>query len=162
MNKFFWGLAIGFSMLLINTTAVAADKSVEADAVALIAKAQEYIKKNGLEKATEEFNNLESPFNVKSDINKAGDLYIFSMDSKGFQTIHGKNPKIRGKTNLEMKDLNGVALIQELIKACVSKEGKGWVNYHWPNPVSKELEPKRGYAEKVPGVDLCIGTGIYK
>ena len=162
MNKFLPCLIISFLILFINTSAFAAEKSVEADAVALIAKAQEYIKKNGLEKATAEFNNLESPFNVKSDINKVGDLYIFSMDSKGFQAIHGKNPRIRGKVNWEMKDLNGVALIQELIKVCVSKEGKGWVNYHWPNPVSNNLEPKRGYAEKVPGVDLCLGTGIYK
>lgn len=162
MNKFFKCLLLGLLAANLNPNALAADKSTEADATALVKLAQDYIKKNGIEKATAEFNNLESPFNVKSDINKYGDLYIFSMDSKGFQAIHGKNPKIRGKVNLGMKDVDGVALIQELIKVCTSKEGHGWVNYRWTNPVSNNYEAKRGYAEKVPDMDLCLGTGVYK
>ena len=118
------------------------------------------MKANGLEKATAEFNNSDGPFNSKSDINPKGDLYIFSVDKVGLQAIH-KNPKIRGKNNMELR-VNGVYLIKELAAACYSKEGKGWVNYPWPHPVTKELEQKVGYVEKVPGQDLCLGTGIYK
>ncbi|QJQ06741.1 response regulator [Undibacterium piscinae] len=49
---------------------------------------------------------------------------------------------------------DGVYIIKDLIKACMeSKDGKGWTQYRWPNPVSKEVEVKRGYT----GVDMCLG-----
>lgn len=147
---------------LISQTTLAQEKSTADEALALMKKAQDYVKENGWDKSVEEFNKLDSPFNSKSDINKKGDLYLYSLDAKGFQAIHGKNPKIRGKVMIDMKDNDGVALIAEMAKLCFSKEGKGWVDYHWPNPVSKNLEAKRGYVEKVPGMEVCLGTGIYK
>jgi signal transduction histidine kinase len=143
--------------------AFTAEKSTEADAMFLIQKAQDYLKKNGLEKSIVEFNRLDSPFNTFSDINKKGDLYLYTVDSKGYQAVHGKNPKIRGKIMLEMRDIDGIFLIKNFIALCFeSKEGKGWTNYHWPNPITNEVEAKRGYVEKVPGSDFCLGTGIYK
>ncbi|WP_395009648.1 cache domain-containing protein [Undibacterium sp.] len=132
-------------------------------ATGLMQKAQAYLQKNGAEKAIIEFNRLDSPFNSKSTINPYGDLYLYTLDSKGFQSVHGKNPKIRGKVMLEMRDIDGVYLIEAMVKICFSsKEGKGWTKYRWPNPVTKEVEPKQGYVERVPGMDLCLGTGIYQ
>lgn len=148
--------------ILLAAGAQAADKSTEADALALIRKAQAYVKDNGLDKAAAEFNNPDSPFNNKGEINKAGDLYLFSVDEKGFQLIHGKNARIRGTNKMDMRDQDGVYLIRELVKLCFSKEGKGWVNYRWPNPITKEMEPKSGYIERIPGADVCLGTGIYR
>jgi alpha-mannosidase len=156
------GISIIIASLLI-TEAIAVERSNEAEAIALIAKAQEYLKKNGVEKAYIEFNRLDSPFNSKSEINPKGDLYLFSLDSKGYQTVHGKNPKIRGKIMLEMRDDDGVPLIANMVDICFkSKQQKGWTKYRWPNPITKEVEAKRGYVEHVEGMDLCLGTGIYK
>ena len=156
-------LAITLLAAAMINCAYALEKSTEAEAIALIQKAQEYLKTNGMEKSIREFNRLDSPFNSLSEMNKKGDLYLFSVDSKGYQAIHGKNPKIPGKVMLDMRDSDGVYIIKDLIKACLqSKDGKGWTQYRWPNPVSKEVEVKRGYIEKVAGVDMCLGTGIYK
>lgn len=149
--------------LLVTTSphyANAAERSTEAEAVALIQKAQEYIKKNGVEKSIAEFNKLDSPFNTASDINKKGDLYLYTLDQKGYQAVHGKNPKIVGKTMLDMRDQDGVYLIKEMAEKCFAN-GKAWVAYRWPNPVTKDLEKKKGYVERVPGQDFCLGTGIY-
>jgi cytochrome c len=163
MRHTFIRSALSLAIASLLNFAYAAEKSTEAEAVSLIRKAQEYLKKNGLEKATQEFNRLDSPFNTFSDINKKGDLYLYSIDAKGYQAIHGKNPKIPGKVMIDMRDSDGVYIIRDLIKACMeSKDGKGWTQYRWPNPVSKEVELKRGYVEKVPGLDLCLGTGIYQ
>ncbi|MES2128619.1 MAG: cache domain-containing protein [Pseudomonadota bacterium] len=140
----------------------AAERSTEADALALIKKAQEYIKANGMDKAIVEFNRLDSSFNAASDINKNGDLYLFMLDSKGYQAVHGKNPKIRGKVMIDMRDQDGVYLIRDMAALCTGSAGHGWVSYRWPNPVTKDLESKRGYVERIPGTDTCIGTGIYK
>jgi len=141
----------------------AVERSDAKTAIALMQKAQAYLQQNGVEKALIEFNRLDSPFNSKSAINPHGDLYLYTLDPKGYQAVHGKNPKIRGKFMLEMRDIDGVYLIAALVKICFSsKEGKGWTKYRWPNPITKEVEPKQGYVERVPGMDLCLGTGIYQ
>lgn len=144
-------------------SAQALERSDARMATQLIAKAQSYILENGVDKAIIEFNRLDSPFNSKSAINPHGDLYVYTLDRNGFQSVHGKNPKIRGKVMLDMRDIDGVFIIRDLVKACFeSKDGKGWTRYRWPNPVTKEVEPKQGYVERVPGTDFCIGTGIYE
>ncbi|WP_317201585.1 cache domain-containing protein [Janthinobacterium sp.] len=141
----------------------AAERSSAADAVALLHKAQDYIREHGVERAVVEFNDLHSPFNSTSPINRHGDLYLYSTDRRGYQAVHGKNPKIRGKIMFEMRDVKGVPLIQELIRQCfATPEGKGWVDYHWPHPLTQKVEAKKGYIERVPGTDFCIGTGIYQ
>lgn len=149
-------------MLAAGVAQAAVERSTEDEALALIRSAQAYLKKNGLEQSIEEFNRLDSPFNSKSEMNPKGDLYLFTLDQKGYQAVHGKNPKIRGKVMIEMRDSDGVFLIRELAKKCFSPEGKGWVGYRWPNPVTGNLESKVGYVERIPGMDLCVGTGIYK
>ena len=75
-----------------------------------------------------ESNNRESQFNYKNDINKAGALYLFTTDYTGFQTMHGKNPKILGKIMIDMRAYEGVYLVAGLIEKCKSAEGKGWVD----------------------------------
>jgi cytochrome c len=163
MNLALFKLAIATSFVVMASVSLAVEKSTEAEAIALLKKAQDYLKKNGVDKSIIEFNRLDSPFNTFSEMNKKGDLYLYSLDSKGFQSVHGKNPKIRGKVMLDMRDIDGVFLIQDFVKVCFkTKEGKGWTSYRWPNPITKEVEAKRGYVEKVPGIDLCLGTGIYK
>ncbi|MFZ6779456.1 cache domain-containing protein [Undibacterium sp. Ji83W] len=159
MKRTCYALVLGL-LVSVPLQAIAVERSTEAEALALIQKAQEYIKTYGAEKAVIEFNRLESPFNSVSEINKKGDLYLYTLDQKGYQSVHGKNPKIVGKVMLDMRDQDGVFLIREMVEKCFSK-GKGWVNYRWPNPVTKDLEKKRGYVERVPGQDFCLGTGVY-
>ena len=154
---------IGLICALQTMPVLAIERSDAKTAIALMQKAQTYLQKNGVEKAIIEFNRLDSPFNSKSTINPYGDLYLYTLDSKGFQSANGKSPKIRGKVMLDMRDIDGVHLIEAMVKICFSsKEGKGWTKYRWPNPVTKEVEPKQGYVERVPGMDLCLGTGIYQ
>ncbi len=153
-----------FALLLFASFcsgAGAAEKSNETEAIELLHKAMDYIKKNGVEKSIIEFNRLDSPFNSKSDINPKGDLYLYTIDPKGYQAVHGKNPKIVGKTMIDMRDSDGVYLVREMATQCFSK-GVAKVAYRWPNPVTKEIEPKVGYVERVPGQDFCLGTGWYK
>lgn len=150
----------GSALLLFTTTCLAEQKSSEADALALIGKAQEYIKLHGVEKSFLEFNRLDSPFNVRSEINKIGDLYLFTLDYKGLQLVHGKNTKVRGQVTMQMRDRNGTFLIRDMALLC-ARDGKGWVSYVWPNPISKVLEQKKSYIERIPGTQTCIGTGIY-
>ena len=65
-----------------------------------------------------------------------------------------------GKNVIELRDIDGKYLIKEFIEVTNTK-GKGWVDYKWPNPITKVIQQKSSYVEKVDN-DLIFGVGIYK
>lgn len=136
----------------LHGQAIGADKGTAAEAVALVQKAGAYLKANGKDKAYAEFNNPSGAF-------KDRDLYIIVYDLKGTNVAHGANPKMIGKDLIDLKDAEGVPIVRSFIDVANGK-GKGWVDYKWPNPVSKAIEPKSTYIEK--HGDVLIGAGIYK
>jgi cytochrome c len=155
MKYFLNTLMCAFFSMAITHHAVASDQKGTADeAVAMVKRAVAYIKANGKEKAFAEFAN---PANHQFHDR---DLYIFVYDFNGVAVAHGNNPKMVGKNLLEMKDTEGTYIIKGFIDVANTK-GKGWVDYKWPNPVTKAVEQKSGYVEKAEG-DLIVGSGIYK
>lgn len=160
MNNFIKKSIVGMFAATLGTLALAVEKSDADDAIVFVKKAVNHIKMHGPEKSFVEFNRTDSPFNTMSEMNKKGDLYVFVMNGDGIEVAHGKNPKMQGKNLIDLRDSDGVYLQREMLKACDSKDGKGWVDYKWPNPVTKVVEQKSSYVEKFGG--FCIGTGIYK
>lgn len=119
----------------------------------MVKSAVSYMNKQGAEKAYRAFND---PADVQFHDR---DLYIFVYDMKGNNLAQGVNPKMVGKNLLEMKDSEGKAIVRSFIETA-EKAGKGWVDYKWPNPVTKAIEEKSSYVEKVDNV--IVGSGIYK
>jgi signal transduction histidine kinase len=146
---------MGCAALLFNSGAGAAEKGTADEAVAMVRKAGEFLKKNGKEKAFAEFNNPKGQFIHK-------DLYIFAFGANGdgVELANGANIKLVGKNVLEMKDADAKYLIKDILALGMSKEGKGWVDYKWPNPSTGTIDGKRTYVERVD--DVVIGCGIYK
>jgi signal transduction histidine kinase len=64
-----------------------------------------------------------------------------------------------GKDLLEMKDPDGKFYVKERVEIAKSK-GSGWQDYKFTNPLSKKLEQKTAFVEKVE--DIIIGCGAYK
>ena len=124
----------------------------QADAQALVGKGAAFYKANGKDKAFAEFSNPKGQFTK-------GDLYIFVIDTKGITMAHGGNAKLVGKDMSELKDADGKFFMKEIIKTATDK-GKGWVDYKWTNPVTKKVEDKTTYVEKVDG--YVFGCGVYK
>jgi signal transduction histidine kinase len=125
--------------------------SKQDESMALVKKAVAYIKENGKEKAFAEFSNPTGKF-VK------GELYIFVYDSKGTNLAHGGNQKLIGKNLIDLSDSAGTFFVKDFIK--VAKNGGGWTEYKWTNPVSKNIELKRSYI--MPVADFVVGCGYYK
>lgn len=123
------------------------------EAQALVENAMKYFQENGKEKAVIAFNDPQGEF-----VN--GELYIFMFGYDGVCVAHGYNPKLVGKNLTELKDANGVAFIQEF--AVKAKDGGGWVDYQWTNPVTKKVQAKSSYVKGLEGTDLYVGCGIYK
>jgi signal transduction histidine kinase len=150
-KRSFLGL-VAAALIAATTGAHAQSKGNEADAVALVKKAVDYLKKNGKDKALAEFSNPKGEFIDR-------DLYIFVIDQKAKMLAHGALPKIIGKDVIEMKDADGGYLFKNMLAATATKQN-AWVHYKWPNPISKNIEAKSTYLERVD--DLVIGCGIYK
>lgn len=138
--------------LALQAPVLAADHGTAAEATAMVKKAIEYIKANGKDKAYAEINKPKGMFHDR-------DLYVFVYDQKGVTQAHGANPKMLGKNLMELKDADGVLIVKSFLEVGNSK-GKGWVDYKWPNPVSKAIESKSTYVEK--HEDVVVGAGIYK
>jgi signal transduction histidine kinase len=139
--------------LIISPAILAQGKrGTAAEAEAMVKKAIAFYKANGKEKAFEAISDVKGKF-------VDGDLYIFAYDMSGKCVAHGGNPKMVGKDLIELKDADGKAFVKERVEIIKAK-GKGWQNYKWTNPVTKTIEDKTAYVEKVD--DVIIGCGAYK
>ncbi|MFS2003514.1 cache domain-containing protein [Duganella sp. CT11-25] len=147
--------AVFTTLVMLALSAGAAEKGTADEAVAMVKKAGEFLKKNGKEKAFAEFNNPKGAFLHK-------DLYIFTFlaNGDGIEQANGANVKLVGKNVTEMKDADGKFLIKDILALGMGKDGKGWVDYKWPNPSTGTIDAKRTYVERVD--DVIIGCGIYK
>lgn len=154
MRRAFLAKLLVLSVAMVGLNGFAAEGHGSSDeAIALVKKGIAYIKANGTEKAYAAISDANGQFVDR-------DLYLFVFDLSGKTLAHGVNPKLIGKNLMEMKDNEGKAFIKEFIEIG-TKKGKGWVDYKWPHPVTKQLEQKSSYIEKV-DADTIIGCGIYK
>ena len=76
-------------------------------------------------------------------------------DGQGNNLAHN-NPKMVGKNLLDMRDVDGKYLIRDLIALGNSPSGTGWVEYKWPNPLTKIVEAKKTYVEKRTSCTSCV------
>lgn len=150
MRKLFHVLMFAASLGMAGS-GFAADHATAEEAVAMVHKVIAFIKANGKDKAVNEVNTS------KMFIDR--DLYVAIGDAAGITIAHGGNAKMVGKNLGELKDVDGKAFIKEGNDILKTKPN-GWVDYKWPNPVSKQIEHKSLYFEKFG--DLVISCGIYK
>ena len=145
-------MLIGIFLLVAEGIALAAEFGTSAEAEAMVKKAIGMIKTDGKEKAFAEISNPKGKFVDR-------DLYIFVYDMAGKCLAHGFNQKMIGKDLIEMKDTDGKLYVKERVEIAKTK-GKGWQDYKYTNPLSKKIEQKSAYIEKVE--DLIVGCGVYK
>ncbi len=150
MSKLFLLAVMGFFM---SSSAMAREeRGTTAQAQAMVKKGIAHIKKNGKEKAFADFNDASN-----KDFHDR-DLYLFVYDMNGMSLSHGANPKMIGKNLIDLK-VEGKPIIKEMITVLKTKND-GWIDYQWPNPVTKALETKSSYFEKID--DYFVGAGAYK
>ena len=147
-------LAFGATSTLAQDKAKAASKGTAAEATAMVQKAIAHIKKVGREKAFADFDNKNGVFTDR-------DLYVVVYDMKGKVLAHGANDKMIGKDVIELRDSDGKYFVKERVEM-MSKgpEAKGWQDYKFMNPVSRQIENKRMWLER--SDDMIVGCGIYK
>jgi cytochrome c len=122
------------------------------EAKALVEKAVAHVKDVGEEQAFKDFTNKDGGY-------VEGELYVFCYSADVTLVAIGGNPSMVGKNLRNLKDPDGKEASYELVQMGL-EHGSGWVDYKWPNPMTKKIQTKSAYVVKVN--DKVCGTGYYK
>jgi signal transduction histidine kinase len=145
-------IACAAAAAIASVSAQAADKVTAAEAEAMVKKAVAFIKQNGPDKAYAEFNNKKGAFTDR-------DLYIVVYGLDGKCLSHGANEKLIGKDLSEAQDVDGKYYVKERMDLAKAKQSF-WQDYKFTNPVTKKIEPKQMYCQRLESTAVC--GGIYK
>ena len=133
--------------------ALAADERAKPEeAKAMLAKAIAHIKAVGKDKAFADFMTKPGPWVDR-------DLYITVFDMSGKTLAHGANARLVGKDNINMQDANGKYHVKERLEIAKAK-GKGQQEFAFLNPMTKQIEAKLMFFERMD--DIVVACGAYK
>jgi len=152
MRKLFLKLSFMIGLCLLLTVDQASGDATKTEAVQWVKQAIAYYKKHGLKTSLQVFNDPKGEF-VK------GDLYVIVCTFEGVFLAHGVSKGLVGQNLHDLKDLEGVFIIQEMIKSAQQNPAGGWAYYLWINPANKKLSRKATYVEVYD--DLLFMTGAY-
>ena len=149
-------LAVGrlaAAVLVALALAAPADARHRGEAKALAERAVAHIHAVGRDQASADFSRPDGGF-------VDGELYVFCQDASGVVVAHGGNPKIVGRNMADVRGPDG-RLSNVEINHLGLTQGSGWLEFRWPNPVTKRIELKAAYVLKVDDHTVC-GSGYYK
>jgi len=122
------------------------------EAKAMLAKAMGHIKAVGRDKAFADFMTKPGPWVDR-------DLHITVFDMQGKTLAHGANARMVGKDNFNLRDGNGKFHVKERLEIAKAK-GRGQQEFACLNPMTKQIEPKLMYFERMD--DIVVACGAYK
>jgi cytochrome c len=138
------------SVAMLSGTVFAADAATKAEAVAMVEKAVAYIKAQGADKAYAEIDNPSGQF-------VDHDLYIVVYGLDGMVLAHGADKARVGTNQIGDKDPDGKAFVKERVERA-QKQPTFWQAYKFMNPVTKKVEPKQMYCERLDQTVVCGGV----
>ena len=145
--------AAALAFAIAASPALADDHATKDEAVAMVKKGVALVKSEGPDKAYVAFDDkANADFHMK-------DLYLFAYNLEGKCLAHGTNPKLVGRDMNDAQDSDGVYYIKERMKLAQS-QASFWQDYKFTNPLSKKIEPKTSYCERVDNSIVC--GGVYK
>ncbi|KIZ44877.1 histidine kinase [Rhodopseudomonas palustris] len=142
---------VAVAALTVSAMPVFAGANKE-QAIAIVKEAVTLIKADGADKAYPTLSDKTGPF-VK------GDLYVVVYQLDGKVLAHGSNAKFIGKDLIDAQDVDGKLYVKERVELA-AKNPSFWQEYKFVNPVSKKVEPKEMYCERLDNTAVC--AGIYK
>jgi cytochrome c len=147
-----------FSTLLLTAAVVvpslghaAGERATKSEAEAMVAKGIAAVKAKG----DGAYADITAPSKTFVD----RDLYLVVYDNTGKCLAHGQNAKQVGKDLIALKDPDGKEFVKERVELANAK-GKFWQDYKFTDPLTKTVQAKQMYCEKLGNLIVC--GGIYK
>jgi cytochrome c len=145
-------VAMAAAGVLASGAALAAASANPNEAEAMVKKGVAFIKTHGKDKGYAEITSKQSQFNDR-------DLYLVVYGLDGKVWAHGANEKMVGKTLIGLKDVDGKEFVRERVELGKAKPSF-WQDYKFTNPVTKKVQPKTMYCERLDDTVVC--GGVYK
>ena len=130
----------------------AAERATKDEAQAMVKKALAFVKAEGAAKGYAEISNKSGQFIDR-------DLYIVVYGLDGKVLAHGANEKLIGQNLIDAKDVDGKLFVKERTELGRA-QASFWQDYKFVDPLSKKVEPKQMYCERLDETVVC--GGIYK
>lgn len=89
-----------------------------------------------------------------------GNNDYFWINDLNHVMISHPDPNLMGKDLSDLKDVNGVYFLRELVKVAKEKR-EGYAAYAWKKLGEEKPSPKLSYVKEIPGSDWMLGTGVY-
>ena len=153
MNAFHRACVAALTSLSLMGSAMAQEaRASGVEAKAMLAKAVALIKASGRDKAYAEFMNAQGPYFDR-------DLRVTVLTIDGKFVVNANNPRIVGKDVTSSLDADGKPYIKERLEI-VKATFKGEQEYKFLSPVTKQIENKVTYFERLD--DIIVAVGAYK
>ena len=147
-------LILSIAALVTPMGALAQSKATTAEAMSMVKRAVTELKAAGNNKDT-----IYSAVTAKDAKWADRDLYLVVYGLDGVVKAHGANAKLVGNNLMDLLDIDGKPYIKERVELAKTK-GSFWQDYKFTNPITKKLEPKSMYCEKLDALVAC--AGVYK
>ncbi|HEX8012105.1 MAG TPA: cache domain-containing protein [Casimicrobiaceae bacterium] len=145
-------IAVMTSVALTAGAAPKAERATAKEAEAMVKKGVAYIKANGKDKGYAEITSKQSRFRDR-------DLYLVVYGLDGKVWAHGANEKMVGKVLIDLKDIDGKEFVRERTELGKTR-ASFWQDYKFTDPLTRKVEPKSMYCERLDETVVC--GGIYK
>jgi methyl-accepting chemotaxis protein len=148
------------SFISIVTMKQRGDQSIDTYRATLLSERKQALKGH-VEMALRVIENLppDEAKKVTASMKYGTDGYIWIHDYNNMMLVH-PSPALQGKSQVDLKDPNGVYIVREMTKTCREK-GEVFLNYVWKRPGKEESAPKLSYAKAIPSRSWIVGTGLY-
>ncbi|OPX77388.1 MAG: Cache domain protein [Methanosaeta sp. PtaB.Bin039] len=119
--------------------------------VSFLNEARDYLLETGKDEAFQAFNDPDGEF-------VRGDMYVFAYDFNGTLLSHPFLTRFIGRNNLDLRDINGIHIINNMLS--VARMGDGFAYAVYPDPIDNyQMKLKLYYLLKADD-DMWIGSGI--
>lgn len=151
-RKYVMAMALATAGVLASGAAWAAENANKKEAEAMVKKGVSFIKTSGKDKGYTEITSKQSQFTDR-------DLYLVVYGLDGKVLAHGANEKMVGRVLIDLKDVDGKEFVKERVELGKAKVNF-WQDYKFTNPLTKKVEPKTMYCERLEDTVVC--GGVYK
>ncbi|HVE53619.1 MAG TPA: cache domain-containing protein [Ramlibacter sp.] len=141
------------AVIAAGSAFAAAERASAKEAETMVKKGVALIKAGPKEQALAEISRKNGPFVDR-------DLYLVVYRTDGMNMAHGVNPKMIGKNLMDMKDIDGKEYMRERMELAAKKPAGFWHDLKFVDPLTKKIEPKEMYCERLD--DLVVCGGVYK
>ncbi|CAO3423461.1 cache domain-containing protein [Azospirillum doebereinerae] len=143
-------------VIALTAGAPARTRGTEAEAGAMLDRAERFLGRNGVSAAPEAFGDREGAFIDR-------DLYPMLLDRDGVMVAHGWTPSLNGSNLTDLRDVDGKLFMREALDA-VERQGRAEVTYRWLDPLSGQIAQKTMRARRLllNGKPYTLAVGVYR